>query len=62
MVVGVRACDKAGDIEERLQQVPSIQIQDVRGDPNLPEKFYLMGGNRVYVEVDGKPVEQYFPK
>lgn len=27
-----------------------------------PERFYDLNGQRVYLEVDGKPVEQYFAK
>jgi hypothetical protein len=25
-----------------------------------PEKFYVVNGQRVYLEIDGKPVEEYW--
>lgn len=39
---------------------PELQTQNVIGGEQ-PEKFYEIKGNRVYLEIDGKPVEEYFP-
>ncbi|MEK6940952.1 MAG: hypothetical protein AABW49_03575 [Nanoarchaeota archaeon] len=36
-------------------------IQDVIGN-NKYEKFYMVDGNRAYLEIDGKPVDSYVPQ
>lgn len=38
---------------------PKIFSEQVIGD-STPEKFYKIDGERVYLEIDGQPVEQYF--
>ena len=39
---------------------PQYQVEQVRGN-HIPEKFYVVGGQRLYIEVDGRPVESYLP-
>mgnify|MGYP001558708462 CR=1 FL=1 len=39
----------------------NIMIQDVIGN-NKYEKFYMVDGNRAYLEIDGKPVDSYVPQ
>lgn len=62
-LVGMRGCHHAGRIADSLelatQDKQSIQIGDVLGNEQ-PERFYELNGQRVYLEVDGKPVESYF--
>lgn len=55
---------RQGKIErkvDKLLQRPTIElrIDNVIGG-ETPEKFYEIDGKRVYLEIDGKPVEQYF--
>ena len=38
---------------------PKIQTCDVIGEKE-PEKFYEIDGKRVYLEIDGKPIAEYF--
>ena len=38
-----------------------LQERNVIGD-SRPEKFIEINGQRYYVQIDGKPVENYFPK
>ena len=54
---------KLENIEAAIRNQPKyeIQTQNVIGE-EAPEKFYEINGQRVYLEVDGKPVEQYFNK
>jgi len=50
---------KVDSIESQLKTMqPTLQVENVLGDPE-PEKFYEIDGQRVYLEMDGKPVEQY---
>ncbi len=37
-----------------------FRVENVLGGPE-PESFYVIDGNRLYVTVDGKPAESYFP-
>ncbi|MBR9683766.1 hypothetical protein GOV03_04470 [Candidatus Woesearchaeota archaeon] len=37
---------------------PQVQVENVIGY-DAPEKFYEIDGQRVYLEIDGKPVGQY---
>lgn len=39
--------------------VAEIKIENVIGSPTA-DKFYEINGQRAFVEIDGKPVEQYF--
>lgn len=53
--VAEKAQTKADDLEKRLTPI----VENVIGGPE-PETFYnLSPGNRVYVRVDGVPVEEY---
>lgn len=40
---------------------PSIIPEDVIGN-KTPDKFYYTDGKRVYLEIDGNSVEEYFRK
>ncbi|MAG27568.1 hypothetical protein CMI47_18700 [Candidatus Pacearchaeota archaeon] len=44
---------------EKIQ--PEIQERNVIGGPEA-ERFYDTSAGRVYLEVDGKPVGEYFPR
>lgn len=68
-VVGLNTCgianktvelsNKIKDIESQLKTMqPVLQVENIRGSPE-PEKFYVINNQRVYLEIDGKPVEQY---
>ncbi|MEK6967360.1 MAG: hypothetical protein AABX51_01890 [Nanoarchaeota archaeon] len=57
MIAAIRSCNRTGDIKETLQS--QVQYQDVIGQ-EAPERFYEINGQRIYLEVDGKPVEEYF--
>jgi hypothetical protein len=59
MVAGIKSCNRTAEIRENMQATPQLQIQNVIGQ-EAPEKFYVINGQRVYLEVDEKHVEQYF--
>lgn len=46
---------KIKSLEQQLQ----ITEENVIGQ-EAPEKFYEINGQRVYLEIDGKPIEEYF--
>lgn len=48
-------------IMNMIDQPYKVQTKNVIGK-KAPEKFYEINGNRVYLEIDGKPVEEYFRK
>lgn len=57
MIAGIRSCRMSGYIKKHLQS--DLQVQNVIGnDPN--EIFYGINGKRAYLEIDGKPIEEYF--
>mgnify|MGYP001601341571 CR=1 FL=1 len=43
----------------KTNNLNNIVTENVIAGPE-PEKFYLVNGQRVYLEIDGKPVEGYF--
>lgn len=46
-------------IDQLLQQTTyQLRVENVIGN-EAPEKFYVINNQRVYLEIDGKPVEQY---
>ena len=50
---------KVADLESMLKtSQPILQEKDVLGNPEL-ETFYEINGQRFYLRIDGKPVEQY---
>lgn len=51
----------AAPLSITAQEGATFHTQDVIGS-SAPEKFYLIKGSRFYVEVDGKIVDEYFPK
>lgn len=50
-------------VDQLLQERNSIELktENVIGG-KAPEKFYEIAGKRVYLEIDGQPVEKYFRK
>lgn len=47
-------------LEEKIEEIkPKIQEAQVLGN-ETPERFYEIDGQRVYLTIDGKPIEQYF--
>lgn len=52
--------DKATEIDKKVGELraPQVRTANVLG-AEAPEKFYDIDGQRVYLEIDGKPVEQY---
>ncbi|MBI4447450.1 hypothetical protein HY643_00565 [Candidatus Woesearchaeota archaeon] len=48
---------RIGQIEKAFE----LQVRDVIGE-EAPEKFFEINGQRVYLEIDGKPIDQYFRK
>ena len=44
---------------QREKMVDLLHQRNVIGN-EAPEKFYEVNGQRAYLEIDGKPVEQYF--
>ncbi|MDP4012125.1 MAG: hypothetical protein Q8R00_00770 [Candidatus Nanoarchaeia archaeon] len=48
------------NIETKIENV-QIFTENIR-DGSEPEKFYWVNNQRVYLEIDGKPVEEYFRK
>jgi hypothetical protein len=55
MIGAIRACEKLDDVKSKLAQQPQV-VQNVIGGPEV-EKFYIVDGQRAYVEIDGKSVE-----
>lgn len=54
---GLYVCNLAlQDNKDELK--PQAHTSNVLG-AEAPEKFYNVDGQRVYLEIDGKPVEQY---
>jgi hypothetical protein len=54
---------KLDNIEKAIREQPRYEMktENVIGQES-PEKFYEINGQRVYLEIDGKPIEQYFRK
>ena len=53
---------KLKQLEDKVDSLsPKPITSNVIGNGE-PEKFYDVNGQRVYLEIDGKPVEQYFKK
>ncbi len=44
---------------ERIKILLTPKIENIIGE-SKPEKFYNINGQRVYLEIDGKPVEEYW--
>ena len=63
IVIGVSSLLVGGHYIWRESQetdiVPRIQTRKVIGK-SLPDKFYEINGKKVYLEIDGKSVEDYF--
>ena len=48
-------------VDQLLQGQPAIELRtgNVTGG-KAPEKFYKIEGKKVFLEIDGQPVESYF--
>ena len=46
----------------KLEKATTLQTKNVLGARSTPEKFYVVNGDTAYIEMDGKPVRDYFPK
>lgn len=56
-----RVGESVKNIEEMVSaQQPQLHTENVLGGPEM-ETFYNIDGQRLYVTVDGKPVESYLP-
>lgn len=60
MIVGVKSCNRTHDLLERTKPLEII-TRNVIGNSE-PEKFYVVDGNRAYLEIDGRPVDTYAPQ
>ncbi|MFA5888465.1 MAG: hypothetical protein WC852_07190 [Candidatus Nanoarchaeia archaeon] len=58
----INTCNISEDTDTIIQQTaakkPQVQTANVLG-AEAPEKFYDIDGQRVYLEIDGKPVAEY---
>ncbi len=61
MVGSIKSCNRTQEILNNYQKAPQVQVGNVIGN-EAPERFYEMNGQRVYLEVDGKAVDSYFPR
>ncbi|MEI7718636.1 MAG: hypothetical protein WCI72_02120 [archaeon] len=61
MMSSIDSCCRTKQIIENYQQKPQVQVRNVIGN-EAPERFYEVDGHRVYLEIDGKSVESYFPR
>ena len=57
-IAGIKSCNRTQEILDNYQKAPQVQVENVIGQ-EAPERFYDLNGQRVYLEIDGKPVEQY---
>lgn len=47
-------------LEKKIEELKPIVREEQVFGAQTPEKFYEIDGKRVYLEIDGKPMEQYF--
>lgn len=60
--------DNQQSVEEKIDEISAVNSRGINAvihvlpveNPENPEKFYEISEQRVYLEIDGKPVEQYF--
>ena len=57
-IAGIKSCNRTQEILDNYREAPQVQVENVIGQ-EAPERFYDLKGQRVYFEIDGKPVEQY---
>lgn len=66
MGLGITTNEQTGRIEQELETLESSRLYELRTEnvigQETPEKFYEINGQRVYLEIDGQSVEQYFKK
>ena len=55
MIAALRCCSYASDIYDMHKVYTKNVIEN-----DAPEKFYEINGERVYLEIDGKSVDEYF--
>lgn len=59
------SCDMLEKIDKRTKNLEEVLINPITKNvlgQKEPEKFYELNGRRIYLEIDGKPVEEYFKK
>ena len=56
----VQSDNRTAKILERMPE-QTLYTENVSGN-ETPDKFYLVNGQRAYLEIDGQPVESYIPK
>ena len=61
MLGSMKSCIVTQKILDNYQKAPQKQVENVFGQ-EAPERFYELNGQRAYLEIDGKPVEQYVQK
>lgn len=63
----VRSCNFIDSIYHSGRNVgvsnpPYLHVENIRGNPNIPEEFYVVDGKKVFRSVDNRPASEYFPK
>jgi hypothetical protein len=64
MIGALKSCSQTEDLPSRTQELLNrtkpleVRTENVMGNPE-PEKFYMVNGNRAFVEIDGQPVDTY---
>jgi len=53
------AHEQASVEKARIQAGLELKVGDYNGNPTL-DKFFEIEGKKIPVEIDGKPIEQYF--
>ncbi|HLC58605.1 MAG TPA: hypothetical protein VJI68_01980 [Candidatus Nanoarchaeia archaeon] len=55
-IASCNSCIKMNDVLSYVK--PELKVENVIGK-EAPEKFYEINRQKVYLEIDGKPVDQY---
>ena len=56
----IKSCDYSKEARDSLAKQPQLYTKNVVGNDTL-DKFYIINGQRVFLEIDGKPIENgYF--
>ena len=55
---------RTNEILIELKKLSSLELrtENIQGTPLPAEKFYVIEGDTAYVEIDGKPVRDYFER
>jgi hypothetical protein len=64
LVIG--GCGKISKISKKLDELAS-QVQNMQQErfdnvigSSLNDRYYIVNGRKAFIEIDGKPVEEYF--